>query len=264
LRKPLIVAKLGGSALTEKTRGYTPKLPVIRRAANQVASLLHRFDVVLVHGAGSFGHIPAKRWKLDSGFRSGKQLRGLAETKSSLLHWESIIDKVFIKCGIPLVPFFPSDFIVLRKGRIASAELRPLRRWLRLGYVPSTGGDVVPDVDRGFAILSGDQLAAFLAVELDASSLIFGLDIDGVYDSNPKLNPRARLLRELTPSLAARLALHEAESSSIDVTGGMGGKLKEAVVAARKGIPVYFVNLAKGDRLSRVAMGLDTIRTRIA
>jgi isopentenyl phosphate kinase len=261
--KPLIVIKLGGSALTDKTRIYTPRKAVIRKAAEQVAFLASRFSIVLVHGAGSFGHIPAKRWDLASGFKRSSQLRGLSITKSKLLEWEAIIGAEFLKQRVPLLPLSSSDFVVTNKGRIHSADISPIRKWLSIGCIPSLGGDLVTDVRRGFAILSGDQLAAHLAIKLEASRLIFGIDVDGIFDANPKLNRRARLLGSISTGQASRLIKKAGISIAPDVTGGMAGKISEAVPAARRGVAVYFVNLTKGNRLESVALNRKVPCSRI-
>ncbi len=245
--------KLGGSALTDKSRIYTPRSRVIARAARQVAVIAKRFSIVIVHGAGSYGHIPVKRLGLAHGFTNPRQLRGLAATKLKLLEWEQIFDAVFLKHNVPLIPLFASDFVVANGGRIASAELGPLKRWLRIGCVPTTGGDIVQDSKTGFSILSGDQLATHLAIRLKALKVIFAMDEDGIFDSDPKQNPKAKLLLDLTPSQASLLARTSTMSTTLDVTGGMAGKIKEAVEVASKGIPVYFVNLTKDERLRKVA-----------
>lgn len=263
MRKPLIVIKLGGSALTDKTRIYTPRKTAIKRAARQIAALTRKFSIVLVHGAGSYGHIPVKKWNLDSRFTNRRQLAGLSATKSKLLEWEIILVETLRKHGTPIVPLLASDFVVTNLGRIKSADLRPLKRWLSLGCVPSMGGDIVTDLRNGFAILSGDQLAAYLAIKLEASQLIFGTDVDGIFDSNPKLNRSARLLPALTVRRAMELRKKARISIAPDVTGGMAGKIGEAVGVASRGIPVYFVNLAKGERLKSVALNRRTQHSRI-
>ena len=263
MRKPLIVVKLGGSALTDKKRIYTPRVQEIRRAAKQIAELGKRFSLAVVHGAGSYGHIPVKQWRLESGFRNRRQLKGLAATKSKLLEWETIFDTVFLRYQVPIMPLLASDFVVTRNGRISSADLRPLRNWLSIGCVPSTGGDIVTDLKNGFSVVSGDQLATYLAVGLGASRLIFGTDVDGIFTANPKLDPHARLLRELTASSALRVTGRASVSTAPDVTGGMAGKIVEAVAAASKGIPVYFINLTKNERLAKVALGQEVRCSKI-
>jgi isopentenyl phosphate kinase len=111
--------------------------------------------------------------------------------------------------------------------------------------------------------VSGDQLAAYLAIKLGASRLVFGTDVDGIFDANPRLHRQARILRELTTSSALRVARRARVSTAPDVTGGMAGKIVEAVAAASKGIPVYFINLTKNDRLVKVAFGEEVLCSKI-
>ncbi|HXZ97872.1 MAG TPA: isopentenyl phosphate kinase, partial [Candidatus Acidoferrum sp.] len=197
---------------------------------------------------------PVRQWRLESGLRSRRQLKGLAVTKSKLLEWEEIFNRIFLNHQIPLIPFLASDFVVTRKGRISSADLRPLRNWLRIGCVPSTGGDIVSDLKNGFSVLSGDQLAAYLAIQLKASRLIFGTDVDGIFSADPKSEPHAHLIGELTASTALHAAARARVSDTPDVTGGMAGKIVEATRAASSGIPVYFVNLTLDNRLADVGL----------
>jgi isopentenyl phosphate kinase len=219
--------------------------------------------LILVHGAGSFGHIPVKRYRLQQGFKRPDQIEGLATTKFKLLEWESVLDAIFLKHGVRVVPFLASDFIELKDGRITRAELNPLRDWLQLGCVPMIGGDIVPDTSRGFSILSGDQLAAYLAIKLKATRLVFGMDVDGVFDSDPKLNREARLLTDLTPTLAMHYATESTTGAIPDVTGGMAGKIIESVVASQHGVPVYFVSLTKNKRLQKAVLGRPVTASRI-
>jgi len=263
LRKDLVVIKLGGSALTDKTRIYTPRLSAIHRAAEQLSIIQEKVQLVLVHGAGSFGHMPVKRYGLEEGYTSHGQITGLTTTKFKLLEWEKILDTILLKHGVHIVPFLASDFIETEAGRIRRADLDSLSKWLRLGCVPTVGGDIVPDSKRGFAILSGDQLAAYLAIKFKATRLVFAVDVDGVFDSDPKLNREARLLSVMTPTTARRYVAKATTGATSDVTGGMAGKITEGVVAARCGIPTYFVNLTKSSRLQRAALGQSTVSSLI-
>ena len=263
MRKPIIVIKLGGSALTDKSRIYTPRISTIHRAASQIAVIAKKFSVMLVHGAGSFGHISVEKYGLAHGFKSRRQLKGLARTKFKLLEWESMLDEILLRHKIPLMPFVTSSFVVAKKGRIVSADLEPLRGCLRLGCVPSAGGDVVTDLDDGFSIVSGDQLAAYVAVKLRASSLIFGIDVDGIFDSDPKVNKRAQLLERMRPSFASKVVSRTEQRTTPDVTGGMAGKIKEAAIAARHGVPVCFVNLTKPERLEKAAFNRPVLCSKI-
>jgi isopentenyl phosphate kinase len=263
LHKPLVVIKLGGSALTDKTRIYTPRIPIIHSAASQVAEIRKDCSVILIHGAGSYGHIPVKKYGLQQGWKRPKQLIGLSSTKFKLLEWENLLDGIFLEHGVPVMPFLASDLFVTEKGRIVSAWLKPLASWLRLGCVPITGGDIVPDSRNGFSILSGDQIAAFIAIKLKATRLIYAVDVDGVFNVNPALDSNAQLLETLTESSAAHLVSRAMLGTTPDVTGGMAGKINESLTATRHRIPVYFVNLTKSGRLRKAALGQKVSSSRL-
>jgi isopentenyl phosphate kinase len=252
--KPLIVIKLGGSALTDKTRIYTPRIPIIHSAASQVAAVSKYRSIMLVHGAGSYGHMPVRKYRLQDGWKGSMQLKGLSLTKSKLLEWETLLDGIFLKHGVRIMPFLASDLFVTTKGRITSAWLEPLKSWLSSGCVPIVGGDIVRDTKNGFSILSGDQIAAFLAAKLVATRLIYAVDVDGVFSANPTLDRKAQLLKALTASRAQAFST-TISRTTLDVTGGMAGKIKESLAASRHRIPICFVNLTKRDRLRKAALG---------
>jgi isopentenyl phosphate kinase len=248
------VIKLGGAALTDKTHIYTPRLKALHSAARQLTAIKKRWSVILVHGAGSYGHIPVKIFGLSKGYHNQAQLRGLGEAKFRLLEWEFIVDKVFFQHKIPIVPFLTSCYTIARRGRILSCDIDPIKAWIKLGCVPSTGGDIVSDVSTGFSIVSGDQLAAYLAIALKARMLIFATDVDGIFDADPKTRRNAHLIKEIPASSIRRISTDMGRSIT-DVTGGMKGKLEEAATAAFNGIPVFFVNLLKGNRMQDLALG---------
>jgi isopentenyl phosphate kinase len=107
---------------------------------------------------------------------------------------------------------------------------------------------------------SGDQIAAKLALEFDACRVVFAVDVDGVYDRDPKLKG-ASLIREIKVESLKDIGLKAI--MSMDVTGGMASKLREASILAKKGIDVYIVNGLKPGRLYKAIMGLEVEGTHI-
>jgi isopentenyl phosphate kinase len=263
LPKPLVVIKLGGAALTDKTRIYTPRVRIIHSAARQIATIRKTRSVLLLHGAGSYGHIPVKRFDLVKGFHNSAQLKGLSETKFRLLQWESKLNRIFLQHEIPIVPFQPSCYTIARRGRIFSCEIDSIKAMIRLGCTPSIGGDIVSDVSTGFSIISGDQLAAYMAIALKARMLVFATDVDGIFNVNPKTQKRAQLIEKLDASSIRRITTTGVSQNITDVTGGMKGKLEEAATAASNGIPVFFVNLLKGNRLQDLILGKRVICSEV-
>ena len=66
----LVLLKLGGSLITDKTRPYTARLDKLADVATQIARALHadpELSLVLGHGSGSFGHTAAKKYKTRDG-----------------------------------------------------------------------------------------------------------------------------------------------------------------------------------------------------
>lgn len=254
-----VVVKLGGSVITEKSRAFSVRRRVLARIAGEISGC--REGLVIVHGGGSFGHPVAKRYGLAEGFAGGRQLAGVVETHMAMVRLNGEVVRALASRGVPAMPVQPSSCMVTEDGRIARAELSPLRRMLSLGLVPVLFGDVVPDSRRGFSILSGDQIVAFLAVRLRAKRVVVGVDVDGVFTADPKEDGRARLLRRVTPSDLDRMTFGRPDA---DVTGGMVAKIRELFLPASRGIHVEIVNAMKPGLLARAIRGETNLGTVVS
>ena len=97
----MFVIKLGGAAITDKSR-----FSVIHRKtiASTARVLAKHSDYILVHGAGSFGHIPVNKYKLRGPIRSKTLLIGYAKTKASLLRLETETISILAENHIPVAP----------------------------------------------------------------------------------------------------------------------------------------------------------------
>lgn len=260
--KGLTSLKLGGSVLTDKDSFLKADIPTMRRLAQEIArSQIHRF--LIVHGAGSFGHPLAKKYGITDGFKNKRQLLGFCEIRMAMIELNRLLVDALLKEKVPAVPVFPCSYVTTHKGRIESIDLTPIIGLLRLGFVPVTCGDVVYDSAIGFTVLSGDQLISHLSVNLNVSRIVLGVDVDGIFTSNPKTNPDAELLDRLSLDEVRNLVSSLGESNSTDVTGGMFGKISELITAVEKGIEVIIMNASKHGRMQEVLAGGDFIGTRI-
>lgn len=253
--RPVIV-KLGGSVITDKSKKFSVRRKTLERIAEEIAGCGER--LVVVHGGGSFGHPVAKEYGLADGFKNRRQLLGFALTHLAMVKLNQEVVKTFTSRGLPAVPVQPSACMIVGDGKIVEAELRPLRSMLSLGLLPVLFGDVVPDERRGFTILSGDRMVSFLAVLLGAKRLVVGVDVDGVFTANPKIDRSAELLKEVTPADLKRMSFG---GDSADVTGGMAAKISELFLPARKGIRVQIVNAMKPGVLARAIKGETNLGT---
>jgi len=126
---------------------------------------------------------------------------------------------------------------------------------LNMGFMPVLYGDAVLDTKLGFTILSGDQLISYLASKLHAERIVVGVDVDGVYDSDPKTDGNSRLLKNLTLQDLKKLRTKLGKPTLSDVTGGMLGKITELVPAVEQGIHVTVVNATKPNYVYRALKG---------
>ncbi len=259
--KPTVL-KLGGSVITDKKKPLTPKLLVIERLANEI-SRGKGSQLILIHGGGSFGHPVAERYHIAEGFRDPSQIMGFSETHRAMTELNSLVMKALISHNIPAVEVQPSSCAFTKAGRISSIELRPLKKMLRMGFVPVLYGDAILDSEKGFAILSGDQVASSLAVKLDAERIIMGLDEDGLYTADPKTDSSAHLITQITMKELKSLRHKIGGSNATDVTGGMLGKMLELKPAIECKIQALIVNATKPQRVYKALKGEKVIGTII-
>ncbi len=107
---------------------------------------------------------------------------------------------------------------------------------------------VIPVINENDAVANeeivygdNDSLSAIVARLIHADKLIILTDIDGLYDSNPKTNPDARLIRKVEAITPDIRALARDSGSSLG-TGGMITKLQAAELATSAGIETYVIN----------------------
>lgn len=247
------VLKLGGSVITVKDEPMTTDDRNIRRLCEEIKAVWPT-PLIIVHGGGSFGHPVASRYGIAEGFTSERQVQGFAKTHQAMVKLNGIVVDRLVEMGLPAISVAPSSFVVTRDKRIESPDFGILGRMVVRGILPVLYGDAVLDKEKGFSILSGDQLSVRISTEMGASRLTFGVDVDGVYTSNPKLAPGARLIQRLSlEKLEGYVKIGEALTT--DVTGGMLGKISEAREAVRAGVEVLIVNAKKPNMILKALRG---------
>ncbi|RLE70999.1 MAG: amino acid kinase [Thermoprotei archaeon] len=262
-----IVLKIGGSVLTDKTlREVNIRGEVIEKVANEIRELMdegNRF--ILLHGVGSAGHVPVKEYELYKGFFDKRQLIGYAIAQNRVNRVRQAVLDALERSGVPGIMFFPSSFIVADKGRIIKIYYEPMVKIAETGIVPVLSGDMVADLTMKLSVCSGDQQAFKMAKVFNADLIIFGVDVDGVFDSDPKKG-KAKLLKELTLREVEEIISQVGGAAGIDVSGGMKGKLLEALANKwffEKGGEVWILNIMKDKMLTRAVKGETDGFTRI-
>lgn len=258
--KPVIV-KLGGSVITDKGKSFSVKLSALKRLARELATF--NGPLIVVHGGGSFGHPVASKYKIAEGYRDKGQLMGFSLTHRAMERLNSHVIDAFQEAGIPAISIQPSACAVVSGGRIKSMEIEPLKKLLSLGLVPVLYGDAVPDRRMGMSIISGDQIVVHLVKELGASRVIIGVDVDGVYATNPKKDGEAALVKKITPTNVKLIASADAAGVK-DVTGGMRKKVEELMKLTALGIEAEIVNAAKPNIIKDAIHGKRGLGTIVS
>lgn len=261
----LTILKLGGSVITFKDKALTPNMNAIERLAKEIFEALETRPsrLIIVHGGGSFGHPLAAEYKIPGGLKEPAQMIGFSKTHNAMISLNALVVEALLNKGLPAFSLAPSSFIVTRGGRIHSLYMDALENAVKLGFIPVLYGDAVFDRDAGFAILSGDQIVSRLAIELNAKRIIVGVDVDGLYTADPKTDPDARLIAEITVDDLESLVGRVGGSRFIDVTGGMMGKLSELMAPAAVGVEALIINALKPNNVYRALKGEEVIGTRI-
>ena len=231
----LILLKLGGSLLTDKTRARTARLEVIRRLAGEIAAAGAE-GVVLGHGSGSFGHVAAARAGIGAGPVGPEGLAGVAETQAEAAELHRIVVAALREAGARPFSFVPGSFLVGRGGQVEGTLPPALPVALRSGFLPMVYGDVVLDTEWGAGIASTEAVIAFLAGELPAAGFTVRRAI-WLGDTPGVLDAAGRSLPEIHPDDWETAVASITGPPGTDVTGGMRLRLATAAALADDGIP---------------------------
>ncbi|MBJ08728.1 MAG: hypothetical protein CMB63_01765 [Euryarchaeota archaeon] len=254
------VIKFGGALITEKESRKVFRPGTILALAPILSEMANSgMDLIIVHGAGSFGHIDAKSGDLSKGRipgREDEQRRAREMVMESMNELNKSIVSILEGEGINCRCHPPREWA---NGTGPEFE-GDIGRFEEKGCVHVTFGDVV-DVPGGreFGILSGDHLMERLSTELpEVDMVVFLLDgIDGLYDKDPRMKG-SRMIPVWTSSTPYETSINELT----DVTGGMALKVE---VASRisKSVPlVTFVNGLDPGNLHNLLIGEDFVGTR--
>lgn len=263
----MIILKIGGSIITKKD---SIDCEIDNVNLMRIACEIRRFmdvsdeQLILVHGAGSFGHPPAKQYNIGQPFDAEEYPEkriGFSKTQNAVKKLNMLICEAFICENIPIVAIPASSFITTINKRISTGNLDKFKEYLNKGFVPVIYGDVVLDDELEMAVISGDQIIQYLAINLKPDEVILGTDVDGVYTKNPKLHDDAKFI-DLVSSLDD-LDVFE-ETTNVDVTGGMVGKIKELLSLAELGIDSKIINANVEDNIFNALENKDVKGTIIS
>lgn len=226
-----MLLKLGGSVITDKAQPFTARIEVIERLAREVKNALDErgddLQLIIGHGAGSFGHPLAEKYQTHKGDIAADSWLGFAEVAAAVAELNHIVVTALRAAGVPAIRFQPSASTRTRGEQLMYFETHPLKEVLRHGLVPVVFGDVSVDANQGMSIVSTETLFDNLARELTPSRIILVGQVDGVYNADPATNPDAELIEDIDRVNWGTVEAVLGSSAGADVTGGMYTKVRD-------------------------------------
>lgn len=255
-----IIIKIGTSTLTSGTSAIS--LPSLVQVVQQISDMqTHGIQVILVTSGG----IAAGREALDfpnfPKFVPSKQmLSSIGQPRLMSIYTD--LFKLYGKT-VSQILLTRSDLSDRRRYLNARNTLEAL---LSYGVIPIINeNDTVATEEIRFG--DNDNLSALVANLIDADLLILLTDQDGIYSSDPQVNPDAKLIPSVsTPDIPEQLWNAAGGSKSDLGTGGMVTKLEAADLARRSGTAVIVANGDSPEILQRIVNGekVGTFFTTVA
>jgi isopentenyl phosphate kinase len=261
--KNKIVIKLGGGLITDKSQYKVVHEDRIDLVCGVISKLIEsNAKVILVHGAGSFGHLEAKKWNLATGYDEEiieQQRLAVKNVRNDMIELNNHVLKGLKKFNISGISHPPSEWAndlgPKFKGDISILEIG------NKDIIQVTFGDVVDVLDkREFGILSGDDLMVRICKEIPGiSHCIFLLgDTEGLLTKPP--NEKGS---ELIPLWSKEQEITGIHDSDQDVTGGIFLKAQSASDISQNIDNVWLIDGRKPERILELVETGNTIGTKV-
>ncbi len=221
-----IVLKISGEALAGDKEGVTFDHDVIKELVRQIKVILEKgTQVCLVIGGGNFWRGRSANSKMD---RTKADQIGMLATVMNAIY----VADAFVQDGIGAVVQTP--FIVGTMTEQFSKE--KALEYLQQGKIVIFAGGL------GHPFFSTDTITALRGAELDADGLFFAKNIDGVYDSDPAVNPSAKKIDVIRS--------HDIVKNNLSVID-----MAAANLCFQRSIPVVIFGLNEPESIIRAISG---------
>lgn len=264
MTKKLVLIKLGGSLITNKSKPYTPRARIISRLAKEIKkACILGHKVIVSHGSGSFGHTLASEYKTADGIKGQKDIYGLCLVQRDAIAINRVLNEIFLKNKINCLSFVPSSFSFAKNKKLKGIFVEPIVAALKINVVPIVFGDIILDEQIGCCIFSGETTLNNLSAQLvnhgfKIEKLIQCGTTDGVYDS------KGKTISRITSKNFEKFKTAVFGAAETDVTGGMLHKVEESLKMAKLGIDVYIINGRRKNNLYKAIVSCPEMGTLIS
>lgn len=241
----LVFLKLGGSLITDKSRPHTFREDVMLRLAGEIQTARKGnpdLQLVLGHGSGSFGHVPAAKYHTRAGVHTPQEWVGFLEVWREARSLNDLVMDCLQGSGIHAVSISPISAVTSNNHQVEQWNTNPIKAALDHNLVPVVYGDVIFDTACGGTIFSTEELFDHLALEFRPSRILLAGIERGVYKDFPSTS---EMIPEIRCSQIEEIKRHLAGSANTDVTGGMLDKVSKMLDLIEK-IPSLEVIIFSG------------------
>jgi isopentenyl phosphate kinase len=261
-----IILKLGGSSITKKADNkFEMDYEILKQSAQEIKNAIEKntgLKIILVCGVGPFGHTNVVNYNLNGKIETSEQEAGVKKTKTDCEFVGNETRKALEKVGLCAKLILGTDVCVQNERKVVSFNLDEYKKCLDEGIISITTGTMVPDQSFGWSVMSGDQVIAQTAKYLNPEKVLMGTDVDGIYTADPKVEEDAKLIKEITKENLGEVLAQCGESKSVDVTGGMKGKL-EKLASTLNGVPAEIFSLLNKGNLENALLKKEIKSTKI-
>ncbi len=244
-----VVVKIGTSTLTYDT-GHV-NLRRMERLIKVLAELKNSGRAIIIVSSGALGvGLGRMRIRERPGDIPSKQAAA-AIGQCELMY---IYDKLFSEYNQMVAQVLLTRDVIEDERRKANV-VNTFGRLLDFDAIPIVNENdtvAVEEIEATFG--ENDTLSAIVAELIEADALVILSDIDGLYTADPRRDPDAKLIEEVT-EIDARIRGAAAGAGSRFGTGGMATKLHAAEISMNAGVNMAIINRQDPELLYKLFDG---------
>lgn len=233
--KKRIVFKIGTSTLTHRTGMVN-----LRRIENLVrvlADVKNQGHEIIIVTSGAIGLGCAKLGLKERPTDTPSKQAAAAVGQCQLMY---MYDKHFSEYNMTVAQMLLTKYVIEPTRR--TNVVNTLTRLLSQGVIPIVNeNDTVAIDELELEMGENDSLAAVVGEIAEADLIVILSDINGLYDSDPRKNPEAKLI-PVVEHITDDIRSIAGGAGSIHGTGGMLTKIHAAEIATNAGIDMVIMN----------------------
>lgn len=244
-----VVVKIGSNLLTDRAGRINHRR--IHSFASEISELANKsFEIVMVSSGAIASGLKKLGWKVKP--KEIRKKQATAAVGQPLLMW--MYEQYFLKYKKHIAQILLTRDDLSDRERYINAK-NTILTLIEMGVIPIINeNDTVATDEIKFG--DNDQLAALVSGLIEANHLIILSDVPGLYTSDPKRDPKAKIIKHVK-DFSKEIEIMAKPTSTGYGTGGMYSKVIAAKKATSFGIPVHIVSGRKYGNIKAVLEGKE-------